>query len=255
MAEDVLPTAVPGFSPVKVQGTSMAAFGATTVALVTLATAGTGLLVSHGTSDVSGGGLARPVAGSAAADGSRVVVGRVLGGYGAARTAAPTPVAPVVDDQVVKLADALKDRGPRTVLLPLVPIGTPALPAVDLPALPVAGPPVVPLPPVTAPVTTPPVTTPPVVARPPAVTPLTDREKAQQQRDRERARVKAEREAAKAAREAEKAAREAAKAAREAAREAAAQARKDARAQHQGSGEGKHAARADKRDGKGRHSR
>jgi hypothetical protein len=150
------------------------AFGATTAALVTLASGGTALLVAHGTTTVSSptsipGGLLTDT-GSQAGD---VIVDR-----------APGTLAPRIDATEQALREALAQRGPtgrRILTVPLVHLGgatgidlpgVPSVPGVTPPAVkpPVVVPPVVNPPVVTPPVVTPPVVTPPVVT-PPVVTP------------------------------------------------------------------------------------
>jgi hypothetical protein len=158
-----------GSGLLKVHGTSRLAFGATTAALVTLASGGTAVLVAHGTGHVSSptslpGGLL-PDTGSQAGD---VIVDR-----------APGTAAPEVDGDATAraLRDALARRAPtgrRILTVPLVhlggttDVGVPGLPHV--PSVPVVTPPVVAPPVLKPPVVTPPVVVPPVVV-PPVVTP------------------------------------------------------------------------------------
>ncbi len=165
---------VDGASPagmLRVRGTSKLAFGATTAALVTLASGGTAVLVAHGTSTMYGP-TALPIGGLLVDSGSgAVVVDRPPGTYGA------VPAAPTTEQA---LSAALAQRAPvgrRTLTVPLVDLnaGTPApagglqVPGVtpQVPSLPAVKPPVVPpvtIPPVvTVPVVVPPVLTPPLV--------------------------------------------------------------------------------------------
>jgi len=140
----------------KVQGTSKLAFGATTAALVTLASGGTAVLVSHVAHSVtSPTGLpagALPPGTSTSAAG--LVVERPAG--------SPTPSSQPVDPTERALHAALtarKQAPKRTLTAPLVPL-TPDRPVV----VPTTGPTPPPVsPPVTVPVTapvTPPVTEP-----------------------------------------------------------------------------------------------
>lgn len=164
----------------RVQGTSKLAFGATTAALVTLASGGTAVLVAHGTSrSTSATSLPQGAwavdAGTAPAT---VVVDRVAGTFGA------QPV--LADPTEQALRDALGQRpepGRRTLTVPLVPIvgggggavQGPTIELPDVPALPgvppVIGPPAVSPPVVTPPVVGPPVVKPPVVKPPVIVVP------------------------------------------------------------------------------------
>ena len=137
----------PAASPavLKVPSSSKRALGATTAALVTLASGGTAVLVSHATSGLSGP-TALP-AGALPQD--------------AATAAAGVVVAPVeADPTVAALTDALTRRpvpGRRTLTATLVSLAQP-VPALSAP--PVTGPPTAPVTqPVTQPVT-PPVTEP-----------------------------------------------------------------------------------------------
>ncbi len=175
-----------GSSLLRIQASSRLAFGATTVALVALASGGTAVLVSHG-STIQGSPTSLP-AGSllpdaGATDHAPIVVERAPG------TATP------LDPSEQALRDALGYRsqpGRRTLTVPLVALNpTPAVPAIFGPALPPvdllpvaapAGPtlPGVPVPvdvpPVVPPVVVPPVVGPPVVVPPvigpPVVPPL-----------------------------------------------------------------------------------
>ncbi|MGZ6826131.1 MAG: hypothetical protein ACXVGH_05015 [Mycobacteriales bacterium] len=149
--------------PLRVQGSSRFAFGATTAALITLASGGTAVLVAHGTPSASAptslpGGLLAEAPG----DGGPVVVAR-------------PPGVPVPDPTVEALREALvraPSTGPRTLVAPLVALSAP-LPSVPSPALPVVlslplPPPVLPVPALPAPVPTVPVGTPPPQAAPTA---------------------------------------------------------------------------------------
>ena len=136
-------TATPGPSGLlKVHGSSKLAFGATTAALVTLASGGSALLVSHVTNGVTSptslppGPLAPDPLGLNGADG--LVVDHVAG----------TP-APQVDPTEKALHDALAARrepGRRTLTAPLIPVQTPPVrsPLIG-PPLPVETPPLVPV--------------------------------------------------------------------------------------------------------------
>jgi hypothetical protein len=148
----------------KVQGSSKLAFGATTAALVTLASGGTAVLVAHATHGVSSPTAlpARPLPPDAAAALGGLIVGQPAG-TAPATPASPAPSAAPVDPTQQALQDALAHRSPpgrRTLTAPLVPLlpSTPALP----PPPPVIGPVA---PPVVGPTT--PSTPPPVVAPPP----------------------------------------------------------------------------------------
>jgi hypothetical protein len=163
------PSRTPGPAPsalLKVQGSSKLAFGATTAALVTLASGGTAVLVAHATHGVSSPTAlpARPLPPDAAAAPGGLVVGQPAG------TAPATPASPAsspapVDPTQQALQDALAHRSPpgrRTLTAPLVPLlpSTPALPTpppVIGPVAPVVGP-------------TPP-STPPTVVVPPRTSP------------------------------------------------------------------------------------
>lgn len=176
MTETVLPEGLSGSALLRVQGSSKLAFGATTAALVTLASGGTALLVSHGTASLSSptalpGGLFLPDRGSTAGSGA-VVVERAPGTMDAAPVVAP------VDPTEQALLDALAERpkpGRRILTAPLVDLvdlvdrvdGTTTTPVVGAPPV---TPPVLPPPDVTPPDVTPPVVTPPVIT-PPVVTP------------------------------------------------------------------------------------
>ncbi|MDX6267418.1 MAG: hypothetical protein QOD70_2158 [Frankiales bacterium] len=164
------PSGTPGPAPsalLKVQGSSKLAFGATTAALVTLASGGTAVLVAHATQGVSSPTAlpARPVPPDAAAAPGGLVVGQPAG------TAPPTPASPAsspapVDPTQQALQDALAHRSPpgrRTLTAPLVPL-LPSTPALPTPP-PVIGPVA---PPVVGP--TPPSGPPPVVAPTPPST-------------------------------------------------------------------------------------
>ncbi|MCW2669020.1 MAG: hypothetical protein JWO27_917 [Frankiales bacterium] len=161
------PSGTPGPAPsalLKVQGSSKLAFGATTAALVTLASGGTAVLVAHATHSVSSPTAlpARPLPPDAAAAPGGLIVGQPAG------TAPATPASPVsspapVDPTQQALQDALAHRslpGRRTLTAPLVPL-LPSTPALPQPP-PVIGPVA---PPVVGPTT--PSTPPPVVAPPP----------------------------------------------------------------------------------------
>jgi hypothetical protein len=161
------PNGTPGPAPsalLKVQGSSKLAFGATTAALVTLASGGTAVLVAHATHGVSSPTAlpARPLPPDAAAALGGLIVGQPAG-TAPATPASPAPSAAPVDPTQQALRDALAHRstpGRRTLTAPLVPLlpSTPALP----PPPPVIGPVA---PPVVGP--TPPSAPPPVVAPPP----------------------------------------------------------------------------------------
>lgn len=214
MTENVLPEAASGSTLLRVQATSKLAFGATTAALVTLASGGTAVLVSHGT-----GSMARPT--SLPAGATLPDVGSGAGAVVVGRAAGAPPAAPSVaqDPTVQALKDALAQRpepGPRTLVVPLLQLVPPAS---------VVGPDVPPVlePPVQAPPRgRPPVVVPPV-AGPPAVRGGSgEHEHAKRE---ERSEDEAEEQAAKAARGA---AHAAAKATRQAAHQAGKQARRGA---------------------------
>lgn len=111
----------------RVQGSSRFAFGATTAALITLASGGTAVLVAHGTPSASAptslpGGLLAEAPGAA----GPVVVAR-------------PPGVPAPDPTVEALREALvstPSTGPRTLVAPLVALPA-RLPSVPSPALPV----------------------------------------------------------------------------------------------------------------------
>ncbi|MGZ6827727.1 MAG: hypothetical protein ACXVGH_13130 [Mycobacteriales bacterium] len=111
----------------RVQGSSRFAFGATTAALITLASGGTAVLVAHGTPSASAptslpGGLLAEAPGAA----GPVVVAR-------------PPGVPAPDPTVEALREALArtpSTGNRTLVAPLVAPPAP-LPSVPSPALPV----------------------------------------------------------------------------------------------------------------------
>ncbi len=165
---------VDGASPagmLRVRGTSKLAFGATTAALVTLASGGTAVLVARGTSTMYSP-TALPIGGLLVDSGSgAVVVDRAPGTDGA------VPAAPTTEEALRAVLAQRPPAGPRTLTLPLVDLnpGTPAptgglqLPGVPprVPSLPGVKPPVVPpvaIPPVvTVPGVVPPVVTPPVL--------------------------------------------------------------------------------------------
>lgn len=117
----------------RVQGSSRFAFGATTAALVTLASGGTAALVAHGTAGVSTptslpGALLAEAPGAA----RPVVVDRVPG-------TSPAPPAVAAPDRTVEaLREALvasPSASPRTLVAPLVALT--GGPRVTVPALPV----------------------------------------------------------------------------------------------------------------------
>lgn len=152
----------------KVQGTSRLAFGATTAALVTLASGGTAIVVARGTSSISSptslpaGGL-QVDAGSVA---RAVVVDGAPGMFGRA----------AVSGTEQALLDALRRRAPaarRTLTAPLVQLGHNGgkVQAIDLPETPSNPPPGVKPPVVFPPVVVPPVVSPPVVSPPVQVPP------------------------------------------------------------------------------------
>ncbi len=163
-----------GSSLLRIQASSRLAFGATTVALVALASGGTATLVNQGSASLGSptslpAGALLPDVG--ATDYAPVVVERAPG------TAVP------LDPSEQALRDALAHRpqpGRRTLTVPLVALNpgpTPAVRALFGPALPpVDMPPVAAPPPVEAvpevPPTDPPSTIPDVVARPPTVPPV-----------------------------------------------------------------------------------
>lgn len=167
-------TVLPGESGpalLRVHSTSRLAFGATTAALVTLASGGTAVLVAHGTSSLSGptalpSGQLLPGTPSAAP--GSVVVDRAPGSY-VQPVQVPRQVAPpAVDETADALRKALADRPPtgkRTLTAPLVELPRAQVPdvppVVEVPDAPVVTPPVV----------TPPVVTPPVVPEVPVHTP------------------------------------------------------------------------------------
>ena len=168
MTDDVLPDpALLGDGPaaLRVQATSKLAFGATTAALVTLASSGTAVLVSHGASSLQAPTALPPtttLVDPAAARGA-VVVDRAAGSYGQEAAPAEAPVAAPADPSVTALSEALARRpepGRRTLTVPLV-----VLPVVNTP---VVDTPVVEVPVVDVPVVTPaqPVTLPTVPAKP-----------------------------------------------------------------------------------------
>jgi hypothetical protein len=148
----------PASGLLKVQGSSKLAFGATTAALVTLASGGTAVLVSHVAHSVTTPtglpGGTRPPDVAASTDG--LVVAHPAG--------TTTPTARPVDRTERALHDALTARHQaprRTLTAPLVPL-TPEPPTVQPPVTPPVAPPVVPpvvvapvSPPVTVPVTQP----------------------------------------------------------------------------------------------------
>ena len=129
MTDDVLPAPTSGSALLRVQGTSRLAFGATTAALVTLASGGTALLVNQGASSMTSptalpAGSILPDSGSAF---GAIVVDRAAGSFGAkpvlAKTAAK--VTAPVDATVAALRKALGQRpqpGKRTLTVPLVPL-------------------------------------------------------------------------------------------------------------------------------------
>jgi hypothetical protein len=135
-----------------VQGSSKLAFGATTAALVTLASGGTALVVAHATSGVSSptslpGVDLPPDLGSTGGD--ALVVDHPAG-------SSPQPV---VEPTEKAIRDALAVRpqpGRRTLTAPLVPVAQPK--PVPTPARPVLTPP--------PPVVEPPVVVPPIVSQP-----------------------------------------------------------------------------------------
>ena len=162
-----------GSSLLRIQGSSRLAFGATTVALVALASGGTALLVNQGSASLGSptslpAGSLLPDAG--ATDPTHVVVERAPG------------TALLLDPSERALRDALGLRpqpGRRTLTVPLVafyPGPTPAAPALFGPAVPpsdvplVVGPVVLGVPEVPPTVLVPPDVVPPVVA-PPVVVP------------------------------------------------------------------------------------
>lgn len=167
-----------GSSLLRIQGSSRLAFGATTVALVALASGGTALLVNQGSASLGSptslpAGSLLPDAG--ATDSTHVVVERAPG------------TALLLDPSERALRDALGLRpqpGRRTLTVPLVafyPGPTPAAPALFGPAVPpsdfplvvvpaVLGVPEVPPTVLVPPDVVPPVVAPPVVA-PPVVVP------------------------------------------------------------------------------------
>lgn len=174
MTDDVLP-AHPASPLLRVQGSSRLAFGATTAALVTLASGGTAVLVNYGTQSVGSvtslpAGASLPAAAPSVDD---VVVDGVLGGVDAAQSVSQP------DPTVQALRGALaqrRDPGHRTLTVPLVDLGpgpaadnplphTPAVPS-HTPAVPVLRPPTI-RPPVTPPVIAPPPVQPPVIITPP----------------------------------------------------------------------------------------
>ncbi len=171
MAENVLPEDTSGSALLRVQASSKLAFGATTVALVALASSGTAVLVNHGTSSMAGptalpGGALLPDGGSST---SSVVVDRAPGTYGTKTAAAK------VDPTVKALRAALAQRakpGKRSLIAPLVQLGgTVTTPGLGTPELVLPGFPSVELPSVELPsVETPSVETPAVgvpAVRPP----------------------------------------------------------------------------------------
>lgn len=146
----ILP-ATSGPALLRVQATSKLAFGATTAALVTLASGGTAVLVSHGTSAMSGP-TSLP-SGKLLTDPSTatgpVVVDRAPGSY-----VPPVQAPPVVDHTEQVLRKALAERPPagkRTLTAPLVELPSVPAPVVTLPHAPTVTPPVVPAVPVHSP--------------------------------------------------------------------------------------------------------
>lgn len=133
MTENVLPVPTPGSALLRVQGTSRLAFGATTAALVTLASGGTALLVNYGATNIGTAtamphGAALPATNS---DGGAVVVARPAGTFEAK---------PHLDKTVRALKAALAHRatpGRRTLLAPLLFLDPPTVDAPP-PALPPA---------------------------------------------------------------------------------------------------------------------
>ena len=110
--------------PLRVQGSSRRAFGATTAALVTLASGGTALLVSQGTSGVTSPTALPPGALPQGPVDGGLVVGRVAGTPAAQPPAAQPPVEQR-DPTEKALRDALAARrepGRRTLTAPLVPV-------------------------------------------------------------------------------------------------------------------------------------
>jgi hypothetical protein len=153
----------------KVQGSSKLAFGATTAALVALASGGTAVLVTHATRGSSPTSLP---AGALPLDpglgGDSIVIGTVGGTTPAQPVQQPT--APSVDPTEQAIADALGQRpqpGKRTLTAPLLPVPTPTpTPSVSPPPI-VTPPAPVPTPVVTSPPEPDPGTTPGTGGRPP----------------------------------------------------------------------------------------
>jgi hypothetical protein len=165
----------------RVQGSSRAALGATTVALISLASGGTAMLVAHGTRDLTTptslpGGLLSEIPNLS----GPVVVARAPG-----TTPAAAP-APAPDPTELALREALTRRlppaGPRTLLVPLVDLGSsgltggvPRVPPVAAPAVPpVTRPVTAPVPPTppTTPPTNPPTNQPASQPTPPSTVPV-----------------------------------------------------------------------------------
>lgn len=124
MTEDVLPQDAP--STLRVQATSKLAFGATTAALVTLASSGTAVLVSHGTASIQAPtalppGVSLPDSAAAAGD---LVVDRAAGSYG---QVVQTAAAPVAEDALREALARRAEPGRRTLTVPLVDLGLPVL--------------------------------------------------------------------------------------------------------------------------------
>lgn len=125
MSQDVTPH--DPTSVLRVSGTSKLAFGATTAALISLASGGTALVVSSST----GAPTATSIPGVAAPDDASGQVDVVV----------DAPAAVVKDPTERALRDALARRaepGKRTLTAPLVDLGTRPQPPVDLPLVPVA---------------------------------------------------------------------------------------------------------------------
>lgn len=237
MTDDVLPDPSllePGAAALKVQATSKLAFGATTAALVTLASSGTAVLVSHGAASLQAPTALPPTAtltDPAAARGA-VVVDRAPGTLGLVETPTGLPPAPPADPTVSALTEALGRRpepGRRTLTVPLValPVEAPALP-VETPSLPVDVPVVTPAQPVVLPGVVPSAGAGRTPSTPAHGKKATDTRAAEIQAQLKAAEreQKRQKETAHRAKEAEKRAKEAAKHAKDAAKHAAEKAAK-----------------------------
>ena len=164
------PNTAPPSLTLRVQGTSKLAFGATTAALITLASGGTALVVAHGTSVRPSSPTALPhgtLFTDGAVGGGAVVVDRVPGTYGVPH-AATRPLAKL-DATEAALKAALAQRPPpgrRTLVAPLVLLPAPPSTTPGPGVTPPVGPIVVPT---VGPIVVPPVSLP---LDPPTIPPL-----------------------------------------------------------------------------------